>query len=288
MILIADSGSTKCDWALCNEAGEIITQTKTIGLNPYFIESKKIQEVIEDSELTLHKEKIKNVIFYGAGCSSKEKNKILEDELLKCFKNSEIKIRHDIKGACYASYNGVPNITCILGTGSNSCFFDGEKITSHAPSLGFLIDDIGSGNYFGKKIINLYFNNRFPKDLSRKLEEKYETDWTIVKENIYNNDRPNVYLAEYFPFIIENRNHPLIKNLINNSLDKFVQTHIMSYKNYKNLVINFVGSVSFFLSDEIKEIIKLHNCKMGGIIKNPIKNLVNFHFNYKKQPFRKI
>ena len=168
-----------------------------------------------------------------------------------------------------------------MGTGSNSCFFNGKDIATNAPSLGFLINDIGSGNYFGKKIINLYFNKLLPQDLNKRLEKKYETDWEIVKENIYNKDRPNVYLAEYFPFIVENRSHPKIKNLIHNSLNKFVQTHIMCYENHKDLAINFVGSVSFFLSDEIKEIIKLNNCKMGEIIKNPIKKLVDFHCHYK-------
>ena len=283
MILIADSGSTKCSWALCDQHGMIIKEIKTIGFNPYFIDKVNILKELKKSNLTEHSKEIKEVFFYGAGCSSKEKNSIIEESLQSFFINSNIFIKHDIDAACYAMYNGNPNITCILGTGSNSCFYDGKNIIEHAPSLGFLIGDEASGNYFGKKILNLYFNKIMPEDLMLKFESGFESDLSIIKENIYNNNRSNVFLSKYFPFVTENKNHPLIQNLIYDALNDFFHLHVCCYENYKNLEINFIGSVGHFLSDEINIVAEKHNLKIGGIVKNPINNLIDFHFNKLKQ-----
>ena len=284
MILIADSGSTKCSWALCDQNGILIKEFRTIGFNPYFIDKKNILKELEQSNLTEYSKEIREVFFYGAGCSSKDKNNIIEESLQSFFINSKIVIKHDIDAACYAMYKGNPNITCILGTGSNSCFYDGESIVENAPSLGFLLGDEASGNYFGKKILTLYFNNLMPEELKIKFDSGFETDLTIIKENIYNNNRSNVYLSKYFPFISENKNHPIIQNLIFNSLNDFFNLHVCCYENYKDLEINFIGSVGYFLSDEINIVAKKHNCMIGDVVKNPINNLINFHFN-KIKPF---
>jgi len=283
MILIADSGSTKCSWALCDEQGNIVLKCNTIGFNPYFIDKKRVLQYLKDSDLEEIKYKVETVNFYGAGCSSENKNNIMKESLAAFFKSAEIFVKHDIDGACYAMYNGNPNITCILGTGSNSCYFDGERINEHSPSLGFLIGDEGSGNYFGKKILNLYFNKVLPNDLRQKFESNYEADWSIIKENIYEatgvNSRANVYLSKYFPFVSENKNHPIMKDIIDKALNEFFDLHICCFENYKEVEINFIGSVSYYLSDEIHVIAKKHGCKIGGIIQNPIKRLVNFHFD---------
>ena len=284
MILIADSGSTKCSWALCNQRGKLIKEIKTIGFNPYFIDKNNILKELKKSSLAEFSNEINEVFFYGAGCSSKEKNNIIEESLQSFFINSKIVIKHDIDAACFAMYKGNPNITCILGTGSNSCFYDGENIIENAPSLGFLIGDEASGNYFGKKILSIYFNNIMPEDLKIKFESGFESDLSIIKENIYNNNRSNVYLSKYFPFITENKNHPLIQELIYQALDSFFTLHVCCYDNYKDLEINFIGSVAYFLSDEINIVAKKYNCKIGEIVKNPINNLLDFHFN-KTRPF---
>ena len=284
MILIADSGSTKCSWALCDIHGTLIKEFMTIGFNPYFIDKNNILKELEKSNLTKYSKKIKEVFFYGAGCSSKDKNNIIKESLHSFFINSRIIVKHDIDAACYAMYNGNPNITCILGTGSNSCFYDGENIIENAPSLGFLIGDEASGNYFGKKVISLYFNKVMSEDLKLSFESGFESNLSIIKENIYNNNRSNVYLSKYFPFITENKNHPIIQDLIHTALNDFFSLHVCCFKDYMNLEINFIGSVSYFLSEEINTIAKKYNCKIGGIVKNPINNLINFHFN-KTKPF---
>tara|TARA_B100000767_G_scaffold128447_1_gene122249 strand:+ start:397 stop:1278 length:882 start_codon:yes stop_codon:yes gene_type:complete len=288
MILIADSGSTKCSWALCNQYGKLIKEISTVGFNPYFIDKKNILKELAKSSLTDDANEIKEVFFYGAGCSSKEKNNIIEESLQSFFINSKINVKHDIDAACYAMYKGKPNITCILGTGSNSCYYDGENIIENAPSLGFLIGDEASGNYFGKKILSLYFNNKMPEDLKIKFKSGFESDLSIIKENIYNNNRSNVYLSKYFPFFTENKNHPLIQELIHQALESFFTLHICCYDNYKDLEINFIGSVAYFLSDEINIVAKKYKCKIGGVVKNPINNLIDFHFNKTKHLTNKV
>ena len=283
MILIADSGSTKCSWALCDTDASLIKEISTIGFNPYFIGQRSIISHLEKSKLNQYKDKITYVFFYGAGCSSKEKNKTIELPFTEFFKNAKITISHDLDAACFAMYNGKPNITCILGTGSNSCFYDGKDIIENAPSLGFIVGDEASGNSFGKKILSLYFNKIMSDELKGKLEAGFETDITIINKSIYNTNRANVFLAKYFPFIIETKNHPLIQKLITDTLDEFINLHVKCFSNYKDVEINFIGSVSFFLSDEIHDAAKRNNFKIGMIMQNPIERLINFHFNKMKQ-----
>ena len=283
MILIADSGSTKCSWALCNKEGTLIQEINTIGFNPYFIDHLSIINHLEESELNQYKEEIEYVFFYGAGCSSKEKNKAIEFPFVQFFKNAKITISHDLDAACFAMYNGKPNITCILGTGSNSCFYDGKDIIENAPSLGFIVGDEASGNSFGKKILSLYFNKIMPDELKGKLEAGFETDIAIINKSIYNTNRANVFLAKYFPFIIETKNHPLIQKLIIDTLDEFINLHVKCFSKYNEVEINFIGSVSFFLTDEIHAAAKRNNLKVGKILQNPIKRLIEFHFEKIKE-----
>lgn len=278
MILFADSGSTKCSWALCNTKADLIKEIATIGFNPYFIDPSDIKNHLEKSALNQYNNEISHVFFYGAGCSSQEKNKIIELPLKEFFKNAKITIDHDLNAACFAMYNGKPNITCILGTGSNSCFYNGKEIVENAPSLGFIIGDEASGNYFGKKILNMYFNNILPNKLKLQLEKEFETNIAIINKNIYNNNTANVFLAKYFPFITKNKTHPLIKKLIRDTLDEFINLHIKCFNNNSEVEINFIGSVAHFLSKDILEALKRNNLKAGSILKNPIKKLIDYHF----------
>ncbi len=277
MILIADSGSTKCSWAICDQNGNQLDEESTIGFNPNFISQKKILEELRKSSLLSIKNNVKQVFFYGAGCSSTQKNQIIQEPFDMFFSNADVQVGHDLEAACFAMYNGEANITCILGTGSNSCLYDGKNIYENAPSLGFIIGDEASGNYFGKKIISLYFNKLLPKKLIKIFEENYEYDINIINQKIYNNSRANVFLAQYFPFIIQTKENKTIKKIIDKTLDEFINVHIKCFENHQNLTINFIGSVSYFLSNEIKEAAKRHNLKVGKIVQNPIKSLINFH-----------
>tara|TARA_B100001057_G_scaffold80857_1_gene76165 strand:- start:314 stop:1159 length:846 start_codon:yes stop_codon:yes gene_type:complete len=281
MIIIADSGSTKCSWAICDKNGQIVERCSTIGFNPYFIKSSQVLNHLQNSDLKEIKDVVKEVYFYGAGCSSKKMNEIIEKPFVEFFSNAQINIHHDLDAACYSMYDGEPAITGILGTGSNSCFFDGEKIYENAPSLGFMLGDEASGNNFGKKLLCLYFNDVLDEDLKQKYEDTYETDIAQINSNVYNNSRANVYLAKFFPFVSENKNHPQMHTLIMKTLDEFFKLHICCFEDFKKVKVNFIGSVAFFLSDEIKKIAQKYNCEIGHIIKNPIDRLIKYHFSSK-------
>tara|TARA_B100000614_G_scaffold262683_1_gene297652 strand:- start:6192 stop:7037 length:846 start_codon:yes stop_codon:yes gene_type:complete len=276
MILIADSGSTKCHWVLCDQK-EIILKCVTIGFNPFFIDSSKILSNLKKSELKKYKNEIRTVFFYGAGCSMKSKNKIIENAFSKFFLKADINIDHDINAACYAMCDNNESINCILGTGSNIAYYDGKKILENKPSIGYLIGDEASGNYFGKKILNLYFNKQLDKKLELEFKSTYELDWPHVMNKLYKKERVNVYLASFFPFIYKNKKHKVIKKIINKGLNDFFTLHILPYKNYKNISINFIGSVAYFLEYEIREIAKKYNCKINYIEQHPIDRLVDFH-----------
>ena len=279
MILIADSGSTKCSWAICDLEGNKINEYKTIGFNPYFIKEEGVLEELNCSKLTSVKDEVLHVFFYGAGCSAKHKNEIIEKPLAEFFKNAKIQVSHDLDAACFAMYNNQPNITCILGTGSNSCYFDGENIKENGPSLGFIMGDEASGNHFGKKVLSLYFNKLLPSVLVQSFEKNYEYNIHKINDKVYKSSRANVFLATYFPFISENKNHPTIKKIINETLNEFINLHIKCFSNYKSVEVNFIGSVSYFLSNEIQKLANENDFKVGQILQNPIDKLIKYHAN---------
>jgi len=278
MILIADSGSTKCSWALCNEKGEIINRYHTAGFNPKFNTYDSILKEMNESSLSAIKEMVTEVYFYGAGCSTEKKNKVIFDPLNSFFNIDKIYIRHDLEAALKATYKGVPIISCILGTGSNSCIFNGTTIFENAPSLGYILGDEGSGNFFGKKLVNLYVNNI----LSESIVEKFE-NWTNEKkediiENIYSLQRPNLYLATFFRFMYENKEEEIFDNIFKNGIQYFFDLHIKCFENYKDYPLTFVGSVAYYLSDYINEVAQKEGIKIQEIISSPIENLVKEHF----------
>ena len=278
MILIADSGSTKCSWALCDRKGKLVKEMLTIGFNPYFIKRSGILSHLNNSDLKNYKNEVTHVFFYGAGCSTKEKNKIVESPFKEFFKNADITISHDLDAACFAMFDGKPSITCILGTGSNSCYYDGKEISENAPSLGFIVGDEASGNYFGKKILSLYFNGIMSTELKDELEANFETDIDVINKNVYNTNRANVFLAKYFPYVTKTKKHPIIQQLIRETLDEFINLHVKCFKESTSAEINFIGSVSYFLSEEIEDAVKRNNLKLGRILQNPINRLIEYHF----------
>ncbi len=276
MILIAESGSTKCNWALIDQKNKIL-KYDTLGINPFFVSDKFIIDEIKNTELYKYKELVENIFFYGAGCNSKNNKLKIKRSLSKIFSNSNISIKSDLDAACISVSRDKFSINCILGTGSNSCLFDGEKIIQSSSSLGFILGDECSGNYFGKKILSLFFNNQLPKDLREKFISKYNNEINSIIDNIYIHNRPNLYIAKFFVFVEENKNHKIIKEIINSSLELFYKIHISCYKNHKNLEINFVGSVAYFLQKEIIDFFIYKKCKIGSIVKNPITKLIKYH-----------
>ena len=278
MILIADSGSTKCTWAQCLTNGEIKQYHHTVGFNPKYTNYDDLVNELKNSSLSEIKHLVSEVYFYGAGCSSKSRNQVLEDPLQSFFKNANINIRHDLEAALKVTYQGTQIISCILGTGSNSCIFDGKKIIENAPSLGFILGDEGSGNYFGKQLINAYVNKQLPSHINKKFENTTNERADDIIENIYNLQRPNLYLASFFRFMYENKEEPFFNNIFNKGIQHFFDLHIKCFDNYQKYPLTFIGSVAFYLSDYINEIATKEGVQVQCIIQSPINNLVKEHF----------
>ena len=278
MILIADSGSTKCAWAICTTDGKILSIHKTVGFNPKYTSDESLLKELENSTLNNIRKKAAEVHFYGAGCSSESKNVIIKEPLQAFFSNAEIIIRHDLEAALKATYKENPIISCILGTGSNSCIFDGDNIIENAPSLGYIAGDEASGNFFGKQLINLYVNNALPRNIVEKFE-----NWTTERKdeiikNIYSVQRPNLYLATFFRFMYENKEEQIFDSIFRKGIQHFFDLHIKCFDNYKKYPLTFVGSVAYFLSDYINKIAKKEGMQVQEIVQSPIKNLVKEHF----------
>ena len=278
MILITDSGSTKCAWANCTTDGKILSIHKTSGFNPKYSSFDSITSELNSSKLNSIKTEIKEVYFYGAGCSSESRNIIVKEPLQAFFSNAEIIIRHDLEAALKATYKGIPIISCILGTGSNSCIFDGDNIIENAPSLGYIAGDEASGNFFGKQLINLYVNNVLPRNIIEKFENWTSERKDEIIENIYSVQRPNLYLATFFRFMYENKEEQIFDSIFRKGIQHFFDLHIKCFDNYKKYPLTFVGSVAYFLSNYINKIAKKEGMQVQEIVQSPIENLVKEHF----------
>ncbi|MEQ8359890.1 MAG: N-acetylglucosamine kinase [Cytophagales bacterium] len=282
MIIVADSGSTKCDWAIVENDGNIISVFSTIGFNPYFHSKEFILK-----ELHLNRghfpplKRVEKVFFYGAGASASHLNKVLNEALSYFFPQAKVEVDHDLVGAAYATYDGKPAISCILGTGSNSCFFDGKKIHEEVPSLAYILGDEGSGSYFGRALLRDYFYKRLPKEIVDPFVKEYEPSKDKVIHSVYKEAHANVYLASYMNFISTFKEHPHIKKMIEKGLNEFIDIHIKCFKNYQDVPVHFVGSVGYFCEDILRKVAKENKFTIGKIEKKPIDGLIEYHLKYK-------
>lgn len=282
MILIADSGSTKCDWILVDKKGKPQNDFKTMGFNPFFHDADFVfEKVSENKDLIAHADEISFVFFYGAGCSAPHLNKKIEKGLEMSFPQAEVNVDHDLVGAAYACYNGEPNITCIIGTGSNSCFFDGDTVKEEVPALAYILGDEASGSYFGKQLLAGYLYNRLPEAIATDFKEKYGLTKNEIFENVYNKPHANVYLASFMRFLSDHRDHPFVQEMIYEGMKKYLDIHVTCYKDYQSYPVNFVGSVAYYFEDILKKAAKEFGIKVRSITKKPINGLAHYHFRYK-------
>lgn len=283
MIIIADCGSTKTDWVALNNNKKELFRTTTIGFNPYYVDSKFITSVLAGNEdLVTSKDQVEAVFFYGAGVSNKKNIQIVYNGLGDFFpENTKITVNHDLLGACYAAYKGKPVIVCILGTGSNSCYFDGKNIREETKSLGFILGDEGSGNHLGKKIVRAYFNKKMPEQLAKAFEKKYNNlTVEVLNENVYSNNFANTYLASFSEFAYENKHDPYIQRLIYDSMKTFIEVQISPYKEARECEMCFIGSIAHYYEDIIRAAAAEMHLTVGHIIRKPIDDLVEYHTQY--------
>jgi N-acetylglucosamine kinase-like BadF-type ATPase len=279
MILIADGGSTKCDWILLDNTGEIVIKTRTLGLNPsVFKENVILERILENKDLEKSKQKVTQLFFYGAGCGTETPKFTLQEIFKSFFTNATVAVKEDTYAAVHAT-TSVPGIVCILGTGSNSSFFDGETVENVVPSLGYILMDEASGNYFGKKLIRDYYYKKMPEDLRNKFSKNFDLDPDIIKLNIYQKDNPNAYLASFAEFIFRNERNEYFNYVIQKGIKDFFKNKIRVFENHKTVPVHFVGSIAYFSSDIIHKVAKKHNVTIGSIIRRPIDGLIEFHRN---------
>ncbi len=277
-ILIADSGSTKTDWMFIDDEGNL-QHHKTIGFNPYFQSSETILNELRNNLLpALHQSHspLKNIYYYGTGCSTKTKIEIVKQSLLQAFGNITVEVNHDLLAAARALCGNETGIACILGTGSNSCLYNGSEITENVPSVGYLFGDHGSGATIGRTFVQHYFDGLLPLHLMKNFEEA-GFNREVILENVYKKSMPSRYLAAVVGFIKDYPMDDFIKNLIKKCFTDFFIFQVSKYTNAKNLPINFVGSIAFYFCEILKEVCSELGFKMGLTIKSPIEGLAMFH-----------
>ena len=282
MILITDGGSTKCDWILLDDTGNVSFRTTTEGLNPsVFPREEILYRIQSNEELQSVFNTVKTVDFYGAGCGTISPRKLLSEVLSLLFVNAKVTVQEDIMAAVY-SVTTEPAIVCILGTGSNSCYFDGESIKTNVDALGYVLMDEASGNYFGKQLIRDYFYKKMPSDLSSKFEKQYNLSSDVIKMNLYKMPNPNTYLASFAKFLFSDQDeNDYFFKLLNRGISKFINNHILSYPEAKLVPIHFVGSIAYFSEAIIRDCLEQHNLEFGKIIKSPIDGLIKHYITNK-------
>jgi glucosamine kinase len=274
--LIADSGSTKAEWCLID--GKKKKTFFTQGLSPYFLSIEQIQKILEQELKTKMKQvEPDEVFFYGTGCSNPNNVTLVKKALQKVFKKAKISVDHDLMGAAKALCGKEKGIACILGTGSNSCFYNGKKIIKNSPGLGYVLGDEGSGAYLGKKVIQYFLYNTFDEDLMDRFKAKFNTNNNEILEAVYKKPLPNRYLANFTIFLAENRGHYMVENIIEDGFNDFFFNHIYKYRESWTLPINFIGSVAFGFKDVLKEMCSSYELQLGTVLKKPMDGLIKYH-----------
>lgn len=276
MILVADSGSSNSDWMLnLPDAKPLSFRTK--GLNPFFVNEKEIAKVMKEvPEILPYANEIHEVYFFGAGCVTPDRREIVSNALTEIFPTAFIAVESDLLGCAYATCGDTKGYICTIGTGSDVGFFDGEYLQMGVHGVGYALGDEGSGAWFGKQLITAYLYERMPKDLAKKFAERYRLNKDIVIKNVYQRDRPNAYLASFAEFMAENRLHPYIDTLLRNGFDEFVRTNVMTYPDYWEYKVNFVGRIAYHFDLQLREVCDVLGVKIGSILKSPMEHL--FHF----------
>lgn len=274
--LIADSGSTKCEWCLLQ--GNKKKLIETTGISPYFLNGAQITIALEKELLPALKKNLPDEIYYyGTGCGSPINRKMVHRALGNLFPSAGIYVNHDLMGAARALCGKSKGIACILGTGSNSCYFDGKKIVKNSPGLGYVLGDEGSGAYLGKKVLQYYLYNTFDEDLRYKFDAKYVTTPVEILEQVYKKPQPNRYLASFALFLAENRGHFMIENIIEDGLNDFFFNHLCKYNESWKLPIHFVGSVAYGFRDVLRELSNTYEWELGRIFQKPMDGLIEYH-----------
>lgn len=277
MILIADGGSTKADWICLDMAGNQVFKTRTNGLNPEILNAEAVlHRIQENNEISSCKDQVTQVYFYGAGCGTERLTTLLTSIFESFFKNAKVVVKEDTFAAVYAVTNK-PGIVCILGTGSNSCYFDGENVDVRVPSLGYILMDEASGNYFGKKLIQDYYYSKMPKKAAELFEKQFDLDTDTIKRNIYKEENPNAYLATFAEFLLRNERTAYFNKVLRKGIVEFFKNRVLTYNESEEVPVHFVGSIAFFGKDIIEDVANYYRVVLGKVVRRPIDGLIDYH-----------
>ncbi|MCP4977510.1 MAG: N-acetylglucosamine kinase [Maribacter sp.] len=279
MILIVDSGATKSDWIALDEKGNQLFLTQTLGLSPEVLTRPVIEDRLANNfELSKNKDDVSHLYFYGAGCGTDRMKAFLKEIFADFFPNAKTEIKEDTYAAIYATTKiGHQGIVSILGTGSNCSYYDGHQLFQKVISLGYIPMDDGSGNFFGRKLIRDYYFHKMPQDLGIKFAKEYNLEADVIKKHLYKQPNPNTYLATFARFMIENKDHPYCKGVIDKGFQQFVNNYIMQFELATKVPVHFVGSIAHYLRDELITVLKRNDLIVGNIRQRPIEGLVQFH-----------
>jgi N-acetylglucosamine kinase-like BadF-type ATPase len=278
MILIADGGSTKADWIALNSDKNEVFRVKTLGLNPAVVAEEELyNRIINMFQLMNIKDNVAEIHFYGAGCGTPKPTAVLKKILETIFVNAKVFISEDMLAAVYAATGKDPAMVCILGTGSNSCYFDGENMQMQVSSLGYILMDEASGNYFGKKLIVDYYYSKMPKGIASEFEKEFNLDADYIKNKIYKEANPNMYLASFAKFMFDYKDEKYIKRLIKKGFQEFFKYRVLPYNLNSESSIYFIGSIAHYFRDILEKVAHKNNLQITGVIQRPIDNLLAYH-----------
>lgn len=276
MIIIADSGASKIDWRLISK-DKSITQANSPGFNPYYQPEEDLRATVREVLAPLAKEKVEKIFYYGTGVSSEKNQETIKSVFLGFFKEAKIEVGWDLLAAARALCGEEPGIACILGTGSNSCLYDGKMITGNVANLGWILADEGSGAYIGKQFIFDYFRELMPAKLASQFKARYPWSREEVLEKVYTQPKPSAFLASFTRFIFQHLDEPYCYQLIYRSFSDFYENNVMRYENYKNLKVHFTGSVAFYFSDILRQVANDKGITVKNILEGPIAGLTLYH-----------
>lgn len=276
MILIADSGGSKIDWRILHEDGKI-DQTSGPGFNPYYQNPSHLTATINENLIPLVSGRVKKIFFYGSGVSSPKNQEIVKKVLNNFFDGAEIDINHDLLGAARSLCGEEPGIACILGTGSNSCFFEDGVVKKNITNLGWILGDEGGGVYMGKKLLVDYLRNQVPKKLGDQFQARFSVSRDDVLDKVYRQEKPSAFLSSFSKFIFQHIKEPYCYQLVYTSLNDFFTQNVMRYDNYKNYKVHFTGSVAFYFSDILRQVANDLGVTVKNIVETPIAGLTLYH-----------
>ena len=279
MKLLVDSGSTKADWISIDETGKILFTTQTLGLNPEVLNKEEIITRVNDRfDISLNKDNVTHLFFYGAGCGTDRMKNFLTEVFKEYFPNAVVLVNEDTYAAVYATTpKNEKAIVCILGTGSNCSYFDGKILHQKVQSLGYIGMDDCSGNQFGRQLIRDFYFSKMPAKLAAEFAKTYDLDPDVIKHQLYKEPNPNAYMATFAKFLILHKDEEYCQKLVRKDMQEFVDNYITQYENCKEVPIHFIGSIAFYLKEELKEVLESNGLKIGNVLRRPIDGLIEFH-----------